>query len=277
MSDDAPAGSGRGPAPDATIVLVRHGESTWIAEGRFQGAADPPLSTLGRRQAALVAARLADSSTVFVSPFPAGPPLGCWHSPLQRAAATAAAIAERWDPPLALRPDGRLREIGQGAWEGRTAADIARNDGAALAGWRRDPVHVHAPGGESLSEVQGRATGFLDDLWGALAVRAAPGPPGTGTMPGGGAMPGGAAAVPFSTGERPPWAIIVAHEGLLRVLLLALLDLPLEAFWRFPFGLCGVSVVELRGGRAALRAHNLVDHLAPLAARGEMPATTPGL
>ena len=44
---------------DATLVLVRHGESTYIAEGRFQGRADSPLTEIGERQAALVAARLA--------------------------------------------------------------------------------------------------------------------------------------------------------------------------------------------------------------------------
>jgi len=43
---------------DATLVLVRHGESTFIAEGRFQGQADSPLTTTGFRQADLVARRL---------------------------------------------------------------------------------------------------------------------------------------------------------------------------------------------------------------------------
>ena len=43
----------------ATLVLVRHGESTWVAEGRFQGRQDPPLSELGQQQAQLVANRLA--------------------------------------------------------------------------------------------------------------------------------------------------------------------------------------------------------------------------
>ena len=45
---------------DATLVLVRHGESRFIVEGRFQGQAETPLSATGRAQAAAVAARLAD-------------------------------------------------------------------------------------------------------------------------------------------------------------------------------------------------------------------------
>jgi broad specificity phosphatase PhoE len=44
---------------EASIVLLRHGESVHITEGRFQGQADSPLSPLGERQAALAAARLA--------------------------------------------------------------------------------------------------------------------------------------------------------------------------------------------------------------------------
>jgi broad specificity phosphatase PhoE len=59
-----------------------------------------------------------------------------------------------------------------------------------------------------------------------------------------------------------PWSITVAHDGILRLILLRLLDLPLERYWSFPFALCGISVVELRAGRARLRAHNLEEHLA---------------
>ena len=41
-------------------------------------------------------------------------------------------------------------------------------------------------------------------------------------------------------------------------------DIPLDRFWMFSFGLCGIRVIELRGGRPVLRAHNLVEHLAPM-------------
>jgi broad specificity phosphatase PhoE len=61
-----------------------------------------------------------------------------------------------------------------------------------------------------------------------------------------------------------PWSIVVAHDGVFKVLALALLDLPLDRFWTLPFALCGISVIELRGGRPSLRAHNLTEHLAPL-------------
>ena len=49
-----------------------------------------------------------------------------------------------------------------------------------------------------------------------------------------------------------------------KVVLLTLFDIPLSRFWMFSFALCGITVVEFRGGRAVLRAHNLTEHLAPM-------------
>ena len=61
-----------------------------------------------------------------------------------------------------------------------------------------------------------------------------------------------------------PWSVLVAHDGVFKVLLLTLFDLPLDRFWMWSFDLCGISVVDLRAGRPVLRAHNLTEHLAPL-------------
>ncbi|MEX1344028.1 MAG: histidine phosphatase family protein, partial [Candidatus Limnocylindrales bacterium] len=57
------------------LALIRHGESAWIAEGRFQGQGDPPLSAAGERQAAAVAARLAAPRAMPSLPVPDAPPL----------------------------------------------------------------------------------------------------------------------------------------------------------------------------------------------------------
>jgi broad specificity phosphatase PhoE len=256
---------------DGTIVLVRHGESTWVAEGRIQGSADPPLSELGARQAALVAARLADPAAPPPLPVPGGPPLGCWHSPLQRAAETARFVGEA-QAGLELHADDRLREISQGEWEGLTGADVRARYRDIRAGWRRDPVHVHAPGGESLQEVGQRAGAFAGELLTRLAeeTRARAADAASARLPkrrGSGATDDVQSDAKARSLELAvPWAIVVAHEGLLRVLLLALLGLSLDAFWRFPLGLCAISVVDVRNGHQALRAHNLLDHLAPLGA-----------
>src|SRR5205085_11602065 len=112
---------------DASLVLIRHGESEMIVQRRFQGRLETPLSAMGRRQAERVATRLARPHQPPALPLPEGPPVAIVHSPLRRAAETAAAIArssgaEGRDVPV--RPDGRFVEISQGQWEGRLAADI---------------------------------------------------------------------------------------------------------------------------------------------------------
>ena len=77
---------------DATLVLVRHGESTFIAEERFQGQAETPLSSTGLRQAGLVARRLAHAQEAPALPVPGRSPLELVHSPLKRTTETAEAI-----------------------------------------------------------------------------------------------------------------------------------------------------------------------------------------
>jgi len=250
-------------------VLVRHGETTWITEGRFQGRSDPPLSPLGELQASRVTQRLVAPSASPALPLPATAPLGVWHSPLQRAAVVARGIAAGHDVPLAGMDD--LLEIDQGAWEGRTNAEVEARYGTELAAWRRDPLHHHAPGGESLDVAGIRAARAAETLLGALrrAVDAAE-PTGGTIRPSTSHVIGYAS--PGTDGEPWPWLVTVAHDGLLRLLMLDLLRLPRDAFWSFPFTLCGVTIVEIRAGIARLRAHNLADHL-----DGLVPAAPAGL
>ena len=59
-----------------------------------------------------------------------------------------------------------------------------------------------------------------------------------------------------------PWSIVVGHDGIFKVLLLTLFDLPLERFWMWAMDLAAITVVEFRAGRPVLRAHNLTGHLA---------------
>jgi broad specificity phosphatase PhoE len=244
---------------DATLVLVRHGESELIVERRFQGQLDTPLSAVGRRQAALVARRLAHAHDRPALPLPGGPPLAIVHSPLSRAAATAAAIRDAASAPdafagsVATRPDPRFLEIAQGEWEGRLASDIQATDGERLAAWRRTPTGAWAPGGERLSDVRARVAPGLTDL---LAELAAAGRPGTIDAP-------QVAGYGDRTPDQP-WTILVGHDGIFKVLLLTLFDLPLERFWMWSSDLCGISVIELRAGRPVVRAMNLTEHLAGL-------------
>lgn len=243
------------PDLEAVLVLVRHGESELIVERRFQGRLETPLSATGLRQAALVADRLAHPAARPALPVPSGPPLAIVHSPLQRTAQTADAIAAALGGSVAVRPDAAFLEIGQGEWEGRLASDIQASDGDRLAAWRRTPTQAWAPGGERLADVRTRVVPGLEGILEELARAGRP----------------GSILAPQVSGYRDagaatdqPWTILVGHDGVFKVLLCSLFDLPLERFWMWTSELCGITVIDIRAGRPVVRAMNLTEHLAPL-------------
>jgi len=252
----------------AALVLVRHGESTWVAEGRFQGGQDPPLSELGRRQAELVAARLAARDRGTPLPIPLGPPAGIWHSPLARARTTAEVIAAAQPGSPRIGSVAALTEIGQGAWEGLPAAEVQARWPAELEAWRRSPTANNAPGGERVLDAAVRVSGAVEQVITALAAEGGSrSGAGQGARPAGRGEPVPGYPSPEPSPVRPPdpWAVLVAHDGIFRLMLLALLGVPFERFWSFPFNLCGITVLALSNGVATLRAHNLAEHLSPLA------------
>ena len=102
------------PGLDATLVLVRHGESEYIVEGRFQGQADTPLTARGRRQAELAAERLARPHDRPALPVPDGPPLEIVHSPLARTALTAELKARREARSRVVSLDAERAKRGKG-------------------------------------------------------------------------------------------------------------------------------------------------------------------
>ena len=95
-----------------TFLLVRHGETDWNRDGRWQGHADPPLNETGRRQAHAVAEQLADV-----------PVDAIYSSDLRRAFETAEIVAAR--KGMTPRPMASLREVDVGSWSGLTRAEIA--------------------------------------------------------------------------------------------------------------------------------------------------------
>jgi broad specificity phosphatase PhoE len=238
---------------DATLVLVRHGESEYIVQGRFQGQAETPLSPAGLRQAALVAERLVHPHDPPALPLPLGPLREVVHSPLRRTTQTAEAILSRLEAPPTARPEPGLLEIGQGEWEGLHRDEITARYAEALAAWRRSPTTSWAPGGESIAEVQGRLRPALAAMLARLAVGGVPGSLDRSQVAG------------YEDGPAThPWSIAVGHDGIFKVLLLTLFDLPLERFWMWTMDLAGITVVEFRAGRPVLRAHNLTGHLAAM-------------
>jgi broad specificity phosphatase PhoE len=106
------------PAP--TVYYIRHGETAWNAEGRFQGSQDIPLNDLGRRQAAAAGGILAD---LFARDGRSEASLTFVASPLGRARSTMELVRGVLKLPRdAYALDDRLREIGYGRWEGSTLA-----------------------------------------------------------------------------------------------------------------------------------------------------------
>ncbi len=129
------------------ILLARHGETPWNAEGRYQGQIDIPLSDNGIRQAKLLGERLHDVSiTKAVA------------SPLSRARVTAElALGDK--RAAMLQFDLGLKEIAHGDWEGLLANEIRERDPQRLLAWRELPESVLMPGdgGENLQMVFDRA------------------------------------------------------------------------------------------------------------------------
>ncbi|HVH20226.1 MAG TPA: histidine phosphatase family protein [Myxococcota bacterium] len=133
------------------VVLIRHAESVWNAERRWQGQEDPPLSARGLAQADSLAESLRDAGVLRIV-----------TSDLRRARATAEPLARA----LGLAPiaDPRLRELDVGRWGGRTREEITRADAELLARFDGGDVDVRAGGGESLALLARRARAALADL-----------------------------------------------------------------------------------------------------------------
>ncbi|MDO4988704.1 MAG: histidine phosphatase family protein [Synergistes sp.] len=129
------------------FFVVRHGETAWNVEGRFQGQQDTELNSKGLYQAELLGERLAGHK------FEAA-----LTSPLARAAVTAKKAIEKCECDSFVTVNA-LTEINHGEWEGRLADEVAREWGELLHKWHTAPETVKMPGkgGESLEDVRNRA------------------------------------------------------------------------------------------------------------------------
>lgn len=133
------------------LYLIRHGQTPWNVEGRYQGQFDPPLNELGQRQAEETANKLADINFAAI-----------YSSDLKRAHLTALPLADKLNLPVQLDP--RLREIHQGEWQGVLIDDIRAKWPTEIQGWEEAPWEHQPPGGESLPELQSRLFATIDDI-----------------------------------------------------------------------------------------------------------------
>ena len=134
------------------IYLVRHGQTQFNAERRWQGRLDSDLTPLGLSQAAAVGRLLQGLIAK-----PAG-----WRliaSPLGRTQATAAIIGQALGLPVETEP--RVTEVSSGEWEGRLRDELAAEHPEVFA---RKAGQFSAPGGERYEEVHARICDWLADL-----------------------------------------------------------------------------------------------------------------
>ncbi|MFG1792054.1 bifunctional RNase H/acid phosphatase [Nocardia sp. NPDC049149] len=159
--DQAPSAVAAQPAPGWTgatgrptrLLLLRHGQTELSVQRRYSGRGNPPLTELGREQAARAAKMLAAKGDI----------AAVLTSPLSRARDTADAAAGALDAPVTVL-DG-LIETDFGDWEGLTFREAAERDPELHARWLGDPS-LPAPGGESFDQVRARVDAVRRDLVG---------------------------------------------------------------------------------------------------------------
>jgi broad specificity phosphatase PhoE len=157
-------------------------------------------------------------------------PVRVVSSPLLRCTATAQFSATRLD--LGVETDERLIEIAHGTWEGRYREELARNDTERYRHWREDPARVAFEGGETLVQVSARWNAFAESL---LA-------------------------------QPDAEMLVLTHDAVVRVALLALEGRPLDDFWQMPVENAAFARIERSGGRLTLVEACHTAHLADLRA-----------
>jgi broad specificity phosphatase PhoE len=134
--------------PVTDLLLVRHGETDWNRDGRWQGHSDTHLNEVGREQAARLAGELDAVDVVY-------------SSDLARARETAEIVAQRLG--LDVRVDERVRERSFGAWEGKTGREIEAEFRDAHTRW----LAGEGPGAddaEPFASFAARVQSFLTDV-----------------------------------------------------------------------------------------------------------------
>jgi probable phosphoglycerate mutase len=202
-------------APTITILL-RHGDTRLSPEHRFSGLSDEPLSAEGARQVRAAARRLASGARIdaIVS------------SPLQRAADTAAMVADELG--LSAATDDDLRETDYGEWEGFTIAELQDRWPEAVVAWQHDPGQA-PPGGESFADTSCRVNRARERI------------------------------LEKHQGQT---VLVVSHVTPIKILLCRALGVPLLTMYRFYLGSACINEIQWHGNEfAAVRRVNDTSHL----------------
>ncbi len=145
------------------LLLVRHGETEWNRQKRFQGQIDVPLNDNGRSQSGQAAEYLKQIPIRYAV-----------TSPMLRPKETAEIILQ-YHPDVQLELEENLREISHGLWEGKLESEIESEFPGELQRWQTTPETVQMPAGENLQQVWERAIAAWDAIVEAAVNRPEPG------------------------------------------------------------------------------------------------------
>lgn len=200
------------------LILVRHGETYWNKEGLVQGGdSDIELNDTGLEQARKLAAFLESE-----------PITDILSSPLQRAIATAEAIANHHQLPVEI--DQGLRELKVGELEGISISNLSTTFSQFLMQWWQDRGSTKLPNGESIVELQQRAWKVIEDLLERHKTN--------------------------PEHNKDTTVVVVSHYFVTLAIILKALNLPLDFFTKFKLDLAGVSILEFRDYGARLLVFN---------------------
>ena len=185
---------------------MRHGEP--IGGRKYRGQIDDPLSEKGWAQMREALGEHRPWSRIV-------------SSPLLRCRAFAEELACRHQIPLRL--DERLKEVGFGAWEGKSAAQLNEEDPRQLPRFKADPVNARPRGAEPLTDFFQRVASGVEDLL-----------------------------------DEEAHQLVICHAGVIRMVMAHALHIPLENAYRIEVPGAGLTRIAYETGRpvrASLRFH----------------------
>ncbi|MCU0569689.1 MAG: histidine phosphatase family protein [Oculatellaceae cyanobacterium Prado106] len=206
------------------LLLVRHGETEWNRQKRFQGQIDVPLNDNGRTQSQQAGAFLQSTRIDRAV-----------TSPMLRPKETAEIILQH-HPHIPLELEDNLQEISHGLWEGKLEAEIEQEFPGELQRWQQTPAEVQMPEGENLNQVWERAIAAWEKIVASTSANPA---------------------------DSAITVLVVAHDAVNKAILCHLAGQGPEAFWSFKQGNGAVSVIDYPDGatgRPVIQAMNLTHH-----------------
>ena len=188
-----------------TLDLMRHGEP--VGGRKYRGQIDDPLSEKGWMQMRAAVGEPAPWTRIVASP-------------LLRCSAFAEALAASYGLPLTF--DARLKEVGFGVWEGKSAAEIEQTAPGTIARFKTDPVNARPAGAEPLADFSARVAAGLEEL------------------------------LTLHPGQH---VLLVGHAGVIRMALAWALHIPLEHAYRIEVASATLTRLRFDAGRASLIFH----------------------